>query len=57
MESYVRIGRTCFKNLMNPYKGVRGVKNCQNYPYVIDEWPVSMRRQHLMRPLFIPITR
>ena len=40
MESYVRIGGTGLKNLMYPYIGVGGLKNCQNYPYVINEWPL-----------------
>ena len=25
-------------NLTYPYKGVGGVKNCQNHPYVNNEW-------------------
>ena len=40
MESYVRIGGT----------GVRGVKNCQINPYVINEWPlrclIEIFREH-----------
>ena len=39
MEAYVRIGGRGLKNRMYPYMGVRGVKNCQNHPYVINEWP------------------
>ena len=27
------------KYLTYPYMGAVGVKNCQNYPYVINEWP------------------
>jgi hypothetical protein len=38
MESYVRIGGRGLKIL----HGVRGgVKNCQNYLYVINEWPLT----------------
>ena len=40
MESYVRIGGRGLKNLTYTYMGVRGVKNCQNHPYVINEWPL-----------------
>ena len=41
MESYVRIGGRGLKNLTYPYMGVGGgVKNCQNHPYVINEWPL-----------------
>ena len=40
MESYVRIGRRGLKNPTYPYGRVRGVKNCQNHPYVINEWPL-----------------
>ena len=44
VESYVRIGEDVFeKNLTYPYMGVGGVKNCQNHPIVINEWPL---RQH-----------
>ena len=39
MESYVRI-REGLKNLTYAYMGVGGVKNCQNCPYVINEWPL-----------------
>ena len=41
MESYVRIGGGFEKSYVGyPYMGVgRGVKNCQNHPYVINEWP------------------
>ena len=41
MESYVRIGGRGLKNLTYPYMGVVGVKNCQNHPYIINEWPLS----------------
>ena len=30
-----------FENLTYPYMGVGGVKNYQNHPYVISEWPQS----------------
>ena len=40
VESYVRIGRRGLKNLTYPYVGVGAVKNCQNHPYVINEWPL-----------------
>ena len=36
MESYLRIGVRVLKNFTYPYMGVRGVKNCQNHPYVIN---------------------
>ena len=39
MRSYVRIGGRGLKNLTYPYMWVGGVKNCQNHPYVINEWP------------------
>ena len=41
MESYVRTGRRGLENLTYPYVGVRGVKNYQNHPYVINEWPFT----------------
>ena len=41
MESYVRIWERGLKNLTYPYMGVGG-KNCQNHPYVINEWPLSI---------------
>ena len=42
MESYVRIGKRGLKNFTYPYMGVgKRVKNCQNHPYVINEWPLS----------------
>ena len=42
MESYVGIGRRGLQNLMYPYMVVGGgVKNCQNPPYVINEWPLT----------------
>ena len=40
MESYVRIGGRGLRNLKYPYMGVGGVKNCQNDPYVMNEWPL-----------------
>ena len=41
MESYVRIGDRGLKYLTYPLHGVRGgSKNCQNHPYVINEWPL-----------------
>ena len=39
MESYV-IGGRGLKNLMFPYMGVGRVKNFQNHPYVINDWPL-----------------
>ena len=42
MESYVRIGEKDLKNLTYPYMGVGGVNNCQNHPYVINEWPIGI---------------
>ena len=63
MESYVRIGGRGLKNLMYPYMGVeRGVKNCQNHPYVINEWPLrcdeliikpSLKRLYFVGPSFM----
>ena len=29
-----------FENVYVPLHGGRGVKHCQNYPYVINEWPL-----------------
>ena len=43
MESYVRIGGKGLKNLTYHYMGVGGVKNCQNHPYVINEWPQTVQ--------------
>ena len=40
MESYLKIGGRGLKNLTYPYMGVRGVKNFQNHPHVINEWPL-----------------
>jgi len=40
MESYVRIGRGYEKSYV-PLHGGRGVKICQNHPYVINEWPLT----------------
>ena len=41
MKSYLRIGEWGLKNLTFPYKGMGGgVKNCQNHPYIINEWPL-----------------
>ena len=39
MEPYVRIEGRGLKNITYPY--MRGVKNCQNHPYVINEYPLS----------------
>ena len=39
-ETYVRIGRRSLKNLTYPYMGIGGVKNCQNHPYIFNEWPL-----------------
>jgi hypothetical protein len=41
MESYVRIGEEGFEKSYVPLHGGRGVKNCQNHPYVINEWSLS----------------
>ena len=43
MESYLRIWGKGLKNLMYPYMGVgeEAIKNCQNHPYVINEWPLD----------------
>ena len=62
MESYVRIEGRGLKNFMYPYMGVGGVKNCQNHPYVINEWPLiptssslSTRNSVFMQGSFICI--
>ena len=39
IESYVRIGGMFEKSYIRLH-GVGGVKNCQNHPYVINEWPL-----------------
>ena len=41
LESYLRIRERGLKNLTYPYMGVGGVKNFQNLPYVINEWPIT----------------
>ena len=41
IESYVRIGEGFEKSYV-PFMGVgEGVKNYQNRPYVINEWPLN----------------
>ena len=40
MVSCVRIGGRGLKNLTYPYMG-EGIQNCQNHPYVINEWPLT----------------
>ena len=40
MESHVRLGRRGLKNLTYLYMGAGRVKNGQNQPYVINEWPL-----------------
>jgi hypothetical protein len=48
MESYVRIGGRGLKKLTYPYIGVGEVKNCQNHPCVVNEWPLKLYfRWHL----------
>ena len=42
MISYVRIGRRGLKKSYVPLHGGRRVKNCQNHPYVINEWPLEL---------------
>ena len=39
MESYVRIGGE-FEKSYERYMEVGEVRNCQNHPYVINEWPL-----------------
>ena len=39
--SYVRIGGRGLENLPYLYMEVGGGQNCQNHPYVINEWPPS----------------
>ena len=41
-ESNVRIRGRGLKNLTYPYMRVWGVKNCQNHPYVVNGWPLSV---------------
>ena len=41
MESYVGIGGRGLKNLTYPYMGVEEDNNCQNHPYVINEWTLT----------------
>ena len=45
MESYVTIGGRGLKYLTYPYMGVEGVKNCQNHPYVINEWSLAIHKK------------
>ena len=43
MESYVRVGGRRFeKSYICLHRG-RGVKNCQNHVYVINEWPLKYK--------------
>ena len=45
-----------FEKSYVPLHGGRGVKNCQNHPYVINEWPLSIfntRTMLLVRNLSI----
>jgi hypothetical protein len=42
VESYVRIRGKGLKNLTYLYVGVGRVKNCQNHPYIINEWPLTL---------------
>ena len=38
MEFYVRIGGKGFEKSYVPLRGAGKVKNCQNLPYLINEW-------------------
>ena len=49
MESYIRIGERGLKNLTFPYMGVGEVKNCQNRPYVINEWPLIQHEKYFLK--------
>ena len=40
MESYVRIGERDLKKSYVPLHGGRGIKNYQNHPSIINEWPI-----------------
>ena len=52
MEYYVRIRGRGLKNLTYPYMGVGGgVKNCQNHPFVINEWPLV----YLLSVCYLPV--
>ena len=46
-KSYVRIGGRGFKNLRTLTWG-SGVNNCQNHPYVINEWSLCGRCQRII---------
>ena len=41
IEFYVRMGGGFEKSYVSLH-GIRGVKNYQNYPYVINEWPLRI---------------
>ena len=47
MESYVRLGGGVWKILCT-LKWGRGVKACQNHPYVINEWPLIVICKNLI---------
>ena len=44
MESYVKVRARGLNNLTYPYMGVGGVKNFENHPYVINEWPLTTNK-------------
>ena len=39
-----------FEKFYVPLNGGRGVKNCQNHPYVINEWPLKCIPQETRYP-------
>ena len=47
MESYVRICGEGFSKSYVPLRGGREVKNCQNHPDVINEWPLRREVSYL----------
>ena len=58
VKVYVKIGGRGLKNLTYPYMGIGwGVKNFQNHPYVINEWPLRDGEQEdkeERKPQWIP---
>jgi hypothetical protein len=49
MESYVRIGEGVWKILRMLDWELRGVKNCQNHAYVINEWPLTWEGKNVIQ--------
>ena len=57
MESYVRIGGRGLKNLNVSLHGGRGVKNCQNHAYVLDDCPLTHHPVNYIYRLSISIVK